>query len=198
MSIRKDEFVDFLETYLMEEEAKELEITITGDEEHDAPMIDSRDKANYFLKLMMNLKSDIDQINAICDSEIAKTTQRVETFREEQLRTLTKQYEYYEKILKNFTEHEIANSKKKSIPLAYGTLSIKSQPVKWEYNDEALLEWAKKNAPQLVNVKTTESVIKNDLKANVEKDGNIVKLEGKPVEGVNLVEQPPKFSVKIK
>ena len=189
MSVRKDEFVDFLETYLMEEEAKELEITITGDEEHDAPMIDSRDKANYFLKLMMNLKSDIDQINAICDAEIAKTTQRVEAFREEQLRTLTKQYEYYEKILKNFTEHEIANSKKKS---------IQSQPVKWEYNDEALLEWAKKNAPQLVNVKTTESVIKNDLKANVEKDGNIVKLEGKPVEGVNLVEQPPKFSVKIK
>ena len=29
MSVRKDEFVDFLETYLMEEEAKELEITIT-------------------------------------------------------------------------------------------------------------------------------------------------------------------------
>ena len=41
-------------------------------------------------------------------------------------------------------------------------------------------------------------VIKNDLKANVEKDGETVKLEGKVVEGVNLVEQPPKFSVKIK
>ena len=182
----------------MEEEAKELEITITGDEEHDAPMIDSRDKANYFLKLMMNLKSDIDQINAICDAEIAKTTKRVETFREEQLRTLTKQYEYYEKILKNFTEHEIANSKKKSIPLAYGTLSIKSQPAKWEYDEATLLEWAKTNAPHLINTKVTESVIKNDLKANVEKDGETVKLEGKVVEGVNLVEQPPKFSVKIK
>ena len=56
MSINKDEFVDFLENYLMEEEAKELEITITGDEAQDAPMIDSRDKANYFLKLMNNIK----------------------------------------------------------------------------------------------------------------------------------------------
>lgn len=198
MSIKKDEFIDFLETYLMEEEAKELEIQITGDEEQDAPMIDSREKANYFLKLMMNIKSDIDQINSICDAEIAKTIQRVDTFREEQLRTLSKQYEYYEKVLKNFTENEIANSKKKSIPLAYGTLSIKNQPVKWEYNDEALLAWAKENAPQLINVKTTESVIKADLKANVEKDGDIVKLDGKPVEGVTLIEQEPKFNVKIK
>ena len=50
MSINKDEFLDFLEDYLMEEEAKELEIKITGEEEQDAPLIDSMQKANYFLK----------------------------------------------------------------------------------------------------------------------------------------------------
>ena len=48
MSINRDEFVDFLEDYLLEEEAKELEIMITGDEEEDAPAINSLQKANYF------------------------------------------------------------------------------------------------------------------------------------------------------
>lgn len=194
MSINQNDFVDFLETYLMEEEAKELEIKITGDEETDAPMINSKDKANYFLKLMMNIKTDIDQINTICDSEIAKTTQRVESFREEQLKTLTKQYSYYEKILQNFTEHEIVNSKKKSIPLAYGTLSIKAQPAKWEYDDAVLLNWAKENLDGLVNTKVVETVMKAELKTAV-KDGL---LDAKNIPGVNVIEQPAKFNVKIK
>ena len=51
MSINKDEFVSFLEDFLLEEEAKELEVKITGEEEQDAPMINSMQKANYFLKL---------------------------------------------------------------------------------------------------------------------------------------------------
>lgn len=198
MSINKNDFVDFLENYLMEEEAKELEVTITGDEEQDAPMIDSRDKANYFLKLMTNIKEDIDAINAICDAEIAKTTQRVESFREDQLRTLANQYEYYKKILRNFTEHELQNSKKKSVPLAYGTLSIKKSPDKWEYDDAAVLTWMKENVPDKVQVKTVESFDKREIKSLIDKDGGIPKLNGKVVEGITIIPQPDKFDVKIK
>lgn len=198
MSINKDEFVDFLENYLMEEEAKELEITITGDEAQDAPMIDSRDKANYFLKLMNNIKDDIDSINDICDAEIEKTTKRVNDYRESQLSSLVKQYEYYKKILKNFTEYELANSKKKSVPLAYGTLSIKKQQDKWEYDEEKLLNWFKKNNPELINTKVTESVDKKQLKSLSSKSGETAMLNGVPVEGVTIIAQPDKFDVKIK
>ena len=198
MSINKDEFVDFLENYLMEEEAKELEITITGDEAQDAPMIDSRDKANYFLKLMNNIKEDIDSINAICDVEIEKTTKRVNEYRESQLHTLVKQYEYYKKILKNFTEYELANSKKKSVPLAYGTLSIKKQQDKWEYDEEKLLSWFKEHNPELINTKVTESVDKKQLKSLSSKNGEVAMLNGVPVEGVTIIAQPDKFDVKIK
>ena len=198
MSINKNDFVDFLENYLLEEEAKELEITVTGEEEADAPMVDSPQKANYFLKLMIAIEKDINDINAICDMEIAKTTERVNHVRDEQIRPLANQYEYYKKILRSFTEHQIADSKKKSIGLPYGTLSIKNQPAKWNYDDDALLEWAKKNAPALVNTKTTESVVKNDLKKIVDKEGTMVKLNGQPVEGVYLAEQPPTFNIKVK
>ena len=198
MSINKDEFVDFLENYLMEEEAKELEITITGDEAQDAPMIDSRDKANYFLKLMNNIKEDIDSINSICDAEIEKTTKRVNEYREMQLTSLVKQYEYYKKILKNFTEYELSNSKKKSVPLSYGTLSIKKQQDKWEYDEEKLLNWFKEHNPELINKKVTESVDKKQLKSLSSKSGEVAMLNGVPVEGVTIIPQPDKFDVKIK
>lgn len=198
MSINKDEFVDFLENYLMEEEAKELEITITGDEAQDAPMIDSRDKANYFLKLMNNIKEDIDSINSICDAEIEKITKRVNEYREMQLTSLVKQYEYYKKILRNFTEYELSNSKKKSVPLAYGTLSIKKQQDKWEYDEEKLLNWFKEHNPELINKKVTESVDKKQLKSLSSKSGEVAMLNGVPVEGVTIIPQPDKFDVKIK
>lgn len=198
MSINKNDFVDFLENYLMEEEAKELEITVTGDEEHDAPMIDSREKANYFLKLMSNIEKDIEDINAICDAEIAKTTQRVNAFRDNQLHTLVKQYEYYKRILENFTQHELLNSKKKSVPLAYGTLSIKKQRDKWEYDEATILNWMKENAPDCVHIKTVESFDKKELKSLVDKDGTIPKINGKVVEGVTIIPQPDKFDVKLK
>lgn len=198
MSVNKDDFIGFLENYLMEEEAKDLEITITGNEEEDAPMIDSRDKANYFLKLMANIQQDINAINEICDAEIDKTVKRVESFRESQLSTLTKQYEYYKKILRNFTEHELQNSKKKSVPLAYGSLSIRKTPDKWEYDDDKLLNWFKENNPDLVNRKITESVDKKQIKSLSKKDGEVAMLNGKPIEGITIVPQPDKFDVKIK
>ena len=70
MSINKDEFVSFLEDFLLEEEAKELEVKITGEEEQDAPMINSMQKANYFLKLVKAIDEDIAAIDELCNEEI--------------------------------------------------------------------------------------------------------------------------------
>ena len=67
MSINRDEFTNFIDEFLMQEEAKELQIKITGEEEKDAPMIDSMQKANYFLKLVQNIEADMNVINELCD-----------------------------------------------------------------------------------------------------------------------------------
>ena len=48
MTMERDSFINDLENYLMEEEAKELELVVTGDIEQDAPIINSPQKANYF------------------------------------------------------------------------------------------------------------------------------------------------------
>lgn len=195
--INKSEFTDFLEDFLMEDEAKELGITLG--EEEAAPVIDSPSTANFYLKLMNRIQENIDDVNQICNEEIEKHNKRVETFREDKLRTYTKQYAYYEGLLKNFTEHQLADSKKKSVSLPFGTLSLKKQPAKWDYNDEELLKWMKKNKPELINSKVTETVDKKQVKTLVGKDvvGEI-EIDGKKVEGVVVTAQPDKFSVKIK
>lgn len=199
MAIDRDDFLCLLEEYMMSEEAKELEVSITGDAEQDAPLIDSQEKANYFLKLIMNLRRDKEDINALCDAEIAKTTQRVNAFRDERLAAIIKQEEYYEGLLRNYTEHMVANQKRKSIPLPYGTVGLKKQQPKWEYDDEALLEWIKQNSPNLVSEKTTFSVDKKELKKAVElDDNNVPKVNGQEVPGVVVTPQPDKFNITIK
>ena len=68
MAIDRDDFLSLLEEYMMSEEAKELEITITGDSEQDGPIIDSQEKANYFLKLILNLRKDKEEINTMLNT----------------------------------------------------------------------------------------------------------------------------------
>lgn len=199
MAIDRDDFLSLLEEYMMSEEAKELEITITGDSEHDSPLIDSQEKANYFLKLISNLRKDKEEINTICDAEIAKTTQRVNAFRDERLASIVKQEQYYESLLRNYTEHMVANQKRKSLPLPYGTIGLKKQQPKWEYDDETLLEWIRQHNPDLVNEKTTFSVDKTKLKKTVNlDDNNVPRINGEELPGVTVTPQPDKFNITIK
>lgn len=199
MSVNKDEFIDFLEEFLEEDEAKELGVKLG--ESDEAPLIDSPSTANFYLKVMNRINEDIESINKICDEEIEKHNRRVNDFRENKTLSLYKQYLYYEKILKNYAEHELANSKKKSVSLPFGTLSLKKQPDKWEYDEEKVIQWMKKNKKEnLINRKVSESIDKKALKslADVDKQGNVAKLDGEEVEGITVIPQPDKFSIKIK
>ena len=199
MSINRDEFVDFLEDYLMEEEAKELEIKITGEEEQDAPLIDSLQKANYLLKLVSKIKEDIDSINMLCDGEIEKVTTRVNAYRDSQIKPLANQIAYYERLLKNFTEKELAETNKRSVKLPYGTLSMKKQQPKWDYGDEkVLVKWLQENDfNDLLSKKETFSVDKKHLKELVKLEEHGVSLHGMYIPGVDVIEQEDKFTIKI-
>ncbi len=200
MSINENEFISFLEDYLMEEEAKELEIKITEKEDQDGPLIDSMQKANYFLKLVSNIKEDIDSINMLCDGEIEKTIEKVNIYRDSQIKPLANQMEYYEKLLKNFAEKELEDSKKRSVKLPYGTLSMKKQQPKWDYGDEKeLIEWLKENElKSVINEKITHSIDKKSLKdaVMISPDNNVI-LDGKVLPGVQVIDQEDKFIIKI-
>ena len=198
MSINKDEFVSFLEDFLLEEEAKELQVKITGEEEQDAPMINSMQKANYFLKLVKTIAEDIKAIDELCNEEIKKTADRINKYKEEQIAPMLKQRDYFMKLLRNFTEREIADSKKKSIKLPNGTLAITKQQPVWTYEDEVIINFLTANQGQnFVSTKIEEKIDKVAFKKAIKmnKDG-IPMFNGIEVPGLTVTEREDKFTVK--
>lgn len=204
MSVKRDDFLDFLEDYLMAEEAEELQIKIMGEEEQDAPLIDSIQKANYFVKLVSKIQEDIDSINMLCNEEIEKVVARVNAYRDMQIKPLESQKAYYSKLLQNFTEKELAESNKRSIKLPYGTLSMKKQQPKWEYGDEKELVklLQENNLNNLISEKVTHSLDKKSFKdfVAVTDNGVVLVTEDKttiPLPGVSVITQEDKFTIKI-
>lgn len=198
MSINKDEFVDFLEDFLLEEEAKELQIKITGEEEQDSPMINSMQKANYFLKLVKTIDEDIKAIDELCNEEIKKTIDRINKYKEEQIAPMLKQRDYFIKLLRNFTEHEIANSNKKSIKLPNGTLAMTKQQPAWEYEDDVIIKFLTANKGQdFISTKIEEKINKVAFKKAIKmNESGVPMFNGIEIPGLTVTEREDKFTVK--
>lgn len=197
MTIKRDEFVDFLEDYLLEEEAQELEIMITGDEEEDAPAINSLQKANYFLKLVKNIDEDVQMIETLCAEEVKKVTERINNYKMAQIEPLLRDRDYFVRLLKNFTENQLADGKKKSIKLPNGTLAITKQQPIWEYEDDAIISFLMaNNGNDFVHTKIEEKIDKVALKKAVKIENNVAKFNGVEIPGLTVTEREDKFTVR--
>lgn len=198
MTINKDEFIQSLEDFLLSEEAKQLEVTITGEEEQDSPMIDSLQKANYFLKAIKKIDEDMDNINTFCDEEIQRTSLLVNEYRDSELKKLANQRNYLEKLLKNFTEHELENSSKKSIKLPNGTLSIKKQQPVYNYDDDNMIEFLTSTGnTDYITTKIEQKIDKTKFKKALEFDENGTGyLNGVAVPELSVEEREDKFTIK--
>lgn len=197
MTIKRDEFVDFLEDYLLEEEAQELEIMITGDEEEDAPAINSLQKANYFLKLVKNIDEDVQMIETLCAEEIKKVTERINNYKMAQIEPLLRDRDYFVRLLKNFTENQLADGKKKSIKLPNGTLAMTKQQPLWEYEDDSIIRFLiANNGNDFVHTKIEEKIDKVALKKAVKIENNVAKFNGVEIPGLTVTEREDKFTVR--
>lgn len=195
--INNNDFLNDLNDFIKEQEKEVLNINLTGDEDADKGLIDSPAKANYFVKLVQEINKDIEDIENFTKSEIERYVDHMNAFKEERIKSLSGQKYYFESMLRHFTETELAGTKKKSIKLPDGTLQIRKQSPKYTYEDEILLEWIKLNKPNYVKTTTKETVDKALLKKeNIVDSNNHMIIDGKIVEGVNIIEQEDKFDVK--
>ena len=60
-----DDFINDLNESITKMEAEELNINITGDEETDREIIQNPQQANYFCKLVSDLKAERDKVKHI-------------------------------------------------------------------------------------------------------------------------------------
>ena len=179
-----------LKEAISEEEEKELGL----DKELplDYKILDDK-SANFFLKKLLELKQEIDEVNNTCDSEIESVTQKVNAFRKTRIDSLEKTVGYFENLLENFAKSKIDGQKTKSMKLLYGTLRFKKTPDNINYDDKTMIE-----DPRFSKfVKISKSFSKADFKkAGVIKDGKYY-LNDEEVPEVEVIPGQINFSVKF-
>ncbi len=192
-----EDFIKDLNESISKMEAEELNINVTGDEESDREIIQNPQQANYFCKVVNELREEKAKTEELINQELERVKREYEAYKTKELNRIDGQIQYFSGLLESYATKELQNSKKRSIKLPHGTLSIKKQQDKYDYDEDAILEWLKKNKQdKFINVQTKETVNKKDLKKEGFSHNGKLYLDDIEVEGVVITAQPDKFEVK--
>lgn len=192
-----EDFIKDLNESISKMEAEELNINVTGDEESDREMIQNPQQANYFCKVVNELREERAKTEELINQELERVQREYEAYKTKELNRIDGQIQYFSGLLESYATKELQNSKKRSIKLPHGTLSIKKQQDKYDYDEAAILECLKKNKQdKFIKVQTVETVNKKDLKKEGFSHNGKLYLDNIEVKGVVITAQPDKFEVK--
>lgn len=192
-----EDFIKDLNESISKMEAEELNINVTGNEESDREMIQNPQQANYFCKVVNELREERAKTEELINQELERVKREYEAYKTKEFNRINGQIQYFSGLLESYATKELQNSKKRSIKLPHGTLSIKKQQDKYDYDEEAILECLKKNKQdKFIKVQTVETVNKKDLKKEGFSHNGKLYLDNIEVKGVVITAQPDKFEVK--
>lgn len=185
------DFLSDLEEFLSEEEKKSLGINEEADH-----IINDKSQANYFVKLSKDCEAEMQALKDFVAEEKQRYNDLLEKFLLNQLESISRKKRYYDGALEDYAVRELMETNKKSIKLPYGTLAIKKQQPQYEYDEAAMLEWAKQEAPEFIKTSVKETINKSEIKKlGTVKDGELY-ISGTRVPGVFITDRDDKFEVK--
>lgn len=192
-----EDFIKNLNESISKMEAEELNINVTGDEKSDKEMIQNPQQANYFCKVVNELREERAKTEELINQELERVQREYEAYKTKEFNRIDGQIQYFSGLLESYATKELQNSKKRSIKLPHGTLSIKKQQDKYDYDEDAILECLKKNKQdKFIKVQTVETVNKKDLKKEGFSHNGKLYLDNIEVKGVVITAQPDKFEIK--
>lgn len=192
-----EDFIKDLNESISKMEAEELNINVTGNEKSDREIIQNPQQANYFCKVVNELREERAKTEELINQELERVQREYEAYKTKEFNRIDGQIQYFSGLLESYATKELQNSKKRSIKLPHGTLSIKKQQDKYDYDEEAILECLKKNKQdKFIKVQTVETVNKKDLKKEGFSHNGKLYLDNIEVKGVVITAQPDKFEVK--
>lgn len=154
--------------------------------------IDSLDSAIWAFRKLKAIDEQEREIKASAKSEI----ERIKTWEKSELESTGGSKEYFEGLL---TEYYVTNKVKDDkfkLSTPYGKVTSRKQQPKWNYEDEKVIDWLKKNNTELIRVK--EEVDKANFKKVYKIHGNkVVTEDGEIIEGVNIEEREPSITIKV-
>lgn len=179
------------------------ELTLPGDadpDEEHAPQrwsITDDGCADWALKKIKAEKDELDRITALAEQEIARLKEQVERAQ----RRYEQNTAFLTSMLEQFfdtVEHKRTKTGTESYRLLHGQLVRKPAGIKPEPDHEKLVAWLRQNGYENL-VKVEESARWGELKKQITFTGTIATITetGEIVEGVNVTETAPAFSVKF-
>lgn len=192
-----EDFIKDLNECISKMEAEELNINVTGNEKSDREIIQNPQQANYFCKVVNELREERAKTEELINQELERVQREYEAYKTKEFNRIDGQIQYFSGLLESYATKELQNSKKRSIKLPHGTLSIKKQQDKYDYDEEAIIECLKKNKQdKFIKVQTVETVNKKDLKKEGFSHNGKLYLDNIEVKGVVITAQPDKFEIK--
>lgn len=156
--------------------------------------ITNLEQANWALRKIAAFKAKAREINSLAEAEI----ERIKSWQDGELKKIESSIKFFEMLLEEYHRSRIVqNPKEKTITTPYGKMQIKKVPPKWNYDENKLLEWLKKNKPHLIRIK--EEPNKQELKKVLKVD-NLVAIDpdtGEVVEGITIEPETDKFIVEV-
>lgn len=195
MEFNELNFLSELNDFMNAEEEKSA--NISAEEVNDNTFcIKTLDQADYILRRYNETKAEIESIKEIAKKRKEDYCERVDRFVESNTKGALSSLAYLESLLRTFAEDYTKDKKSRSIKLVEGTISLSKQKHKYVYDDEKLLIWLKENSKEYVKEKLSFAPDKEKLKKVAEIQGDKLILNGKIVEGVDIIEQKDSFKVK--
>ena len=205
--LNENEFIKDLNEAIANMEAEELDVKMTGDEDTDRELIQNPQQADYFCKVIKELREERDKVNELINQELERVNKHYEMYRTQHLNKIDGQINYFSRMLESYAtkelQEEIINMAKEIIDKQNANLEKYRKEVsvlwqdKYEYDDEQILKWLKHNKQdKYIKVKTEETVDKKNLKKEGFAHNGKLYIDDVPVEGVVVTKQPDKFEVK--
>lgn len=182
-----------LELYLEEE------FNITEEGLEDTSNL-SDEELNEIVRRINYFKEEIGNVEMIAEKELKRYENIINSYKDKKVFNLKSRLDYYEGIIEDYATKTLKDKKKRSISLPFGTISLRKQAPKYEYETDKVLNFLKENKyDEFINVKFDESVNKIDLKKAITKDvdGNAY-LNGEKIDGLKIVEQKDKLLISNK
>lgn len=110
---------------------------------------------------------------------------------------INSEIDYLKSQLEVFQVQRLEETGEKTVRLPHATLKARKLPQTFVRNDDALLEWAEKNATEMI--KTIRSVAWNELKKELElvNGKTVYKPTGEILEAVTIKPEEIKYSVEV-
>ncbi len=176
---------------IIEEKEKQLE-------KHKRFQVDNLNKANWVLGKIANLELEKNRLEEFLEQEVEQIT----NFVEKRNKVIEQNIEHFTIMLKTYIDNERENVDPKfSIKTPNGTVNYGKIQKKMVYNDDVILKFCKDNGyDNLINLKVSESLKKNDFKKMVEitNDNKVVfKEDGLIIEDIEI-QETQKLNIKTK